>query len=104
MDASLRGKQTITTRRRKWPPLTTEESEICDFLSRKRIEHRHFCFHLALQGNTLLTHLLSLNTEGLGDYIVDAYSSVVASKSDREMVHHPDLDEMLLIQQGWRFQ
>ncbi|KAF5678522.1 uracil catabolism 4 [Fusarium denticulatum] len=101
---SLQRKQARATRRRKKPPPTTEHSEIRDFLKRKGSEHRHFCYHLALQGNMLLAHLSSLNTEGLESYIVDAYTSVVASQPDRKMAYHPDLDEMILIERKWRFQ
>ncbi|CVK96104.1 uncharacterized protein FMAN_13993 [Fusarium mangiferae] len=104
VDISLREKQTRTTSRRKKSPLTTEQSEICDFLKRKRSEDKHFCFHLALQGNMLLTRLLCLKTEALEDYIVEAYASVVASQPDRKMAHHPDLDEMLHIARKWKFQ
>lgn len=104
VDKSLRAKQKRTTRRRKWQPLTTEQSEICEFLNRKQSEHKHFCFHLALQGNMLLSHLSSLNTEGLDNYIVDAYTSVVTSQPDRKIAYHPDLDEMIYITRKWRFQ
>ncbi|KAG5748486.1 hypothetical protein H9Q72_005887 [Fusarium xylarioides] len=104
VDISLRRKQARNTRRGKRPPLTTEQSEICDFLNRKQSEHRHFCYHLALQGNMVLVHLSSLNTEGLESYIVDAFTSVVASQPDRKMAYHPDLDEIVLIARKWRFQ
>lgn len=75
VNMSLRAKQTRTTSCRKKSPLNTEQSEICDFLKRKRSEDRHFCFRLALQGKMLLTHLLSIKTEALEDYIVDAYAN-----------------------------
>ncbi|KAF5253149.1 hypothetical protein FANTH_1980 [Fusarium anthophilum] len=81
---------------------SVEESEILRFLQRKRSEHRYLCYHLTLQGNTLLDHLLALTPQDLNDYILDTYLSVAACPVEHEPKYHPDLEEMKFIEENWQ--
>ncbi|KAG4258905.1 hypothetical protein FPRO03_13371 [Fusarium proliferatum] len=79
VDKSLRKEWGRTIKGRKKQSLTVEESEIKQFLQRKGSEDKHLCYHLTLQGNTLLNHLIALTPQALNAYILDTYLSVIDS-------------------------
>ncbi|KAF5648043.1 uracil catabolism 4 [Fusarium sp. NRRL 52700] len=102
VDTSLRKKWRRAPKSRRRPALSVEQSEISKFLQRKGNEDRHLCYHLALQGNALLSYLLAVTPQALNAYIVNTYSSIIVTKVGREPNHHPDLEEMELIEDNWR--
>ncbi|KAF5560921.1 uracil catabolism 4 [Fusarium phyllophilum] len=102
VDRSLRTRWGRATKDRKKLGLSMEESEIVQFLQRKRSEDKHLCYHLALQGNTLLNHLLALTPQALNDYIVKTYTSTMDCRADNEPKYHPDLEDMEFIEDNWR--
>ncbi|KAF5712396.1 uracil catabolism 4 [Fusarium mundagurra] len=102
VDRSLRTTWGRATKDRKKLGLSMEESEIVQFLQRKRSEDKHLCYHLALQGNTLLNHLLALTPRALNDYIVQTYTSTMNCRVDNEPKYHPDLEDMEFIEENWR--
>ncbi|RBA21747.1 hypothetical protein FPRO05_00096 [Fusarium proliferatum] len=79
VDKSLRKEWGRTIKGRKKQSLTVEESEIKQFLQRKGSEDKHLCYHLTLQGNTLLNHLIALTPQALNAYILDTYLSIIDS-------------------------
>jgi hypothetical protein len=104
VDESLLSKVPKTTKYRKRRSVTTKRSQILRFVHRKDIENEYFSYHLALQGNVLLTHLLSLNHRARNNYVVRAYSSFLASQPDSEPIYPPDLEEMRCIMRNWHWE
>ncbi|WKT50660.1 hypothetical protein QSH57_015630 [Fusarium oxysporum f. sp. vasinfectum] len=103
VDESLLSKVPKTTKYRKRRSVTAKRSQILRFVQRKDIENEYFSYHLALQGNVLLTHILSLNHRARNNYVVRAYSSFLASQPPSEPICPPDLEEMRCIMRNWRW-
>ncbi|KAF5712395.1 uracil catabolism 4 [Fusarium mundagurra] len=100
----LRSELSTTTDPENEIPKTITEPQMMDFLGRTDSENEFFCYHLSLQGNTLLTYLSSLQQEALSSFIVREFSTFLASHPFCDSIYPDDLEEMRFIQENWCFE
>ncbi|KAF5602471.1 uracil catabolism 4 [Fusarium pseudocircinatum] len=86
----------------KSPRSTKSGKRLLNILMIQGTGYQHFCYHLSLQGNALLTHLESLKRPGeLESYIIAEHTSFLSSQPRRDSIYPSDLEDIEFMNTGW---